>query len=212
MTASGGAEVVHDDFLRGLANVETLHDARLHEREGEQEAAREGEDRERRRPAHEGAVRQHVAHEIGQRGGGAGALSADRDRQHRPWQEGADEHGQVDPEAGSANSAQLVEDARDEACRSDQRGALPEAAALGRSGVRDQQQERSSPGETDERRERANHHRDITGGSACGAGGVGGMGVRGSSGGRGSGPGGNGSVGGPGSRGSGRGSGSGSGD
>ena len=65
--------------------------------------------------------------------------------------------GRLSLHARPADSAELVEGPGDEAGRGEQRGALPEPAAVGRSYIGDEQQQRRGAGETDEGRESANH-------------------------------------------------------
>ena len=87
----------------------------------------------------------------------ARALRADRDGEQRPRQEGHEQQGQVELDARPADSAELVEGPGDEAGRREQRGALPETAAVGRSYIGDEQQQRRGAREPDERGESANH-------------------------------------------------------
>ena len=106
----------------------------------------------------ERAVRDDVVREVAQPHRRAGAMRADREREQRPRRErAARSSGTLSMHARPADAAELVEDARDEPGAGDQRRALPETTALGRSRVVDEQEQRRCAGQSDESRECALH-------------------------------------------------------
>ena len=104
------ADILLDD--RRAARM-LLHE-RLDEREREQQAVHEGEDRERRRPALESAVREDVVDEIGQQDRRARALRADRERKQRPRTNAQTKSGTLTRTPGPPDTSELVEEPRDQ--------------------------------------------------------------------------------------------------
>ena len=137
---------------------------RLDQRECEQQAVHEREDRERQRPAPQGAVGKEVAHEVGQRRGRARALRADRHGEQGPRQEAPREERQVErtPAGGCRPAGRRRRRPGPRRRASAARCQSPPPSAFAGSGT--SSSSAAAHGEADECREGADHGA-ITGGA-----------------------------------------------